>query len=275
MTAADQAIVTYEAPPVTEVVVAIAFRPLSALTVAHLGVFWRDHLEDQFPTVMERPPYDPPLEDFEGPSSTRLSLSLEEGFPAPRLWFRSADEQDLIQVQRDWFACNWRKVGPTAEYGRWSSRRRSLERWLGSFQQYLESNNLGVIQPVQCEVTYINHIEPNEYWDRHGQLDRVFRLLRPTPGSLPEPEQMQFQVQYLIMGAGSENVGRLHVNCTPVRSKKDGTPALALSLTARGLPLTESMEGAFGFLDLARERIVHAFDELTTEDMHRVWRREE
>ena len=47
----------------------------------------------------------------------------------------------------------------------------------------------------------------------------------------------------------------------------------ALTLTARGAPIGDNLEGAFAFLDLGHRSIVLGFDELTTDLMHSVWGR--
>ena len=50
-------------------------------------------------------------------------------------------------------------------------------------------------------------------------------------------------------------------------------PIFVLNLTARGEPLGDGVNGAFAFLELARDWIVKGFDELTRPEMHRVWER--
>lgn len=265
-------IVTFGDPPVTEVVVALHFRPVDHLTVAHLGVLWRDVLASVFPHVEERSPYEPPIERFDGPVGAGFSLRMDTRHPSPRLWCKSADDQELLQLQRDWFACNWRKVQPEAEYGRWPSRRAAFERWYRQFEHFVATENLGDVQPMQCEVTYINHITPNSAWTHHGQLDRLLTTIGRPQQFLPEPEEVGFRSSYVI-APHDEPLGRLHVQCDPVLNTKDGSPAYLLNLTARGRPLSGTLDGALEFFDLGREWIVKGFMALTTQEAQDAWGR--
>jgi hypothetical protein len=176
----------------------------------------------------------------------------------------------LLQVQRNWFACNWRKVSPDAEYSRWPLRRKAFDRWFGTFVNFLGEQNLGDLRPVQCEVTYINHIAPNQIWAGHGEMDRVLSVIGRAGYPLAEPEETSFRSRHIITH-GDKPVGRLHVQCDPVINTKDGSPAFLLNLTARGVPLSASREGVLGFLDLGRRWIVEGFKALTTREMHTAW----
>lgn len=262
--------VDFRDPPVSEVVVAVAFRPVPNLTVAHMGLFWRDHLIENFPHVEEQPPYDPPVERFDGPASVGPSLTFDTGFPAPRLWFKRADGQELVQVQRDWFACNWRKVDPDDAYGRWPPRRKAFAEWYGAFAAFVADSGLGPLHPTQCEVTYVNHIHRAGVWDRHGELDRVLTLAGRARNFLPSPEEISLRAQYQITVDG-QPAGRLHIQSRPVFSRRDGEPAHLLDLTARGAPADDSLEGVLRFLDLGREWVTRAFKDVTTDEMHAAW----
>lgn len=266
----DAQLPSFDDPPVTEVVVALSFRPLTQLTVAHLGMLWQQVLADTFPHIEERPPYEPPVERFDGPVSGGFSLRVGSGPPPPRLWFKSADDQELLQIQKDWFACNWRKVQPTAKYGRWPSRRRAFEQWFQAFTAFLREHNVGELKPVQCEVTYINHIFPNDAWRGHGDLDRVLTVVERAPDFLPRPQETTLRSSY-VMEVDGRPQGRFHVQCDPVLNTKDGSPAVLLNLTARGNPLDDSMDGMMEFFDMGREWIVQGFKALTTSEMHEQW----
>lgn len=267
----DEILVRFDEPPVTEVVVAVAFDSLQYLTVAHLGQLWTEELREEFPQVEERSPYEPPIESFDGPNKSQLSLTFSSQPPSPRLWFKSADDQDLLQIQNNWFACNWRKVGKDSQYSHWPSRRDAFVRWFSIFNQFLQSKGLGKIRPIQCEVTYINHIVPDGVWHRHGEIAKVFNTISDTSFSfLPEPEQIRFATTY-VMKKDGEPVGRLHLNADPVVSVKDNTHALSLNLTARGAPFGSDLDGIIEFLSMGREWIVRGFQELTTEAMHIRW----
>src|SRR6266700_1715015 len=124
---------SYDSPPVVEVVVGVAFRSLRRLPVVDLGGFWDGKLRDHFPRVQEQTPYVPPME-LSGAQSISVPNIWPLAFPHPRLWFLSNDEQELLQLQRDYLACNWRKVSPTNEYARWPNRRKAFIRWFEEFE---------------------------------------------------------------------------------------------------------------------------------------------
>jgi len=235
---------------------------------------WHASFAARFTEVQEQPPYVPPIEQFGGPlPGQQLSIVLTQLSAARRLWFLTEDGQELLQLQRDWFACNWRKVGPESEYERWPSRRDAFSRWYREFEKFVAEHRLGAIQPTQCEVTYINSIPAG---DISTGLDpsSLIRIVRHTQGGfLPAPEQTQFAVRYPIPDDKGIPIGRLHVELQPALNRADGKPLVVLNLTARGRPYDSSHEGVLRFLEQAREWVVKGFAELTTEEMQRRWER--
>lgn len=255
----------------TEVVAAVAFDIPPGLTSAHIAGWWSQELVEDFPTVTERGPYDAPVETFGDPSAGRVSLNFNIGVspPSPRYWFQSDDGTDLIQVQPDWFACNWRKVGPDAKYSNWAARRGFFERYLTQFLGYLDTIGVDQLRPRQCEVTYINHIQRNGVWATHADVGKVFSDVAPNPSDVGRLEEWKYVAKYYFNDEGVE--GRLHVAVEPVYQVQTDEPAFALNLTARGAPLENSIEGIMGFLDAGRSWIVRTFDLITTDEMHRAW----
>lgn len=260
-------------PPVTEVVVGIAFKSMAELTIPRLCELWHEKWRPTFPKTQEHPPYLPPIERFNVPSSgPTLSLELLDR-PASRLWFVTQDDQELIQVQREWFACNWRKVSPGDTYDRWPARRKAFSGYLNDLETFVTQEKLGRITATQCEVTYVNHIPIGEGWDRLGELSKVLRVVAPLNGTFPpEPEQMQLSMAFAITDERKTRVGRLHVTAQPAIRKEDRKPMIILNLTARGRPEDESNGGILTFLDRGRDWIVRTFKEITTEQMHKTWR---
>lgn len=263
---------TFSRPPVTEVVVGVSFRSLDRLSIPLIGELWLEELKEHFPKIEEHPPYEPPVEQFDSPMPGP-SLSWQFGpFPAlPRLWFLSSVGDELIQLQRNWFSCNWRKVLPEAEYGRWQPRRDAFEHWFSIFSAFLVKHEVGTVAPIQAEVTYVNHVRPSEIWQRHGQLPRFLRLAGVAKQEfLPEPEQIQLASQYLISNEDVP-VGRLHVTAQPGLQADTNERIYVLTLTARGRPEGEGADGLLRFLDRGREWIVKGFVDMTTPDAHKDW----
>ena len=69
-----------------------------------------------------------------------------------------------------------------------------------------------------------------------------------------------------------DETGRLHVMAQPAWDS-NGQRIWTINLMARGRPMGEGIEGAFGFFDVGREWIVRGFMDLTTASMHRHWGR--
>lgn len=221
--------------------------------------------------MTERPPYDAPVETLGEPTSRGVSLHLElsTGPPSPRYWFQSRDESDLIQIQPNWFACNWRKVSPDAQYANWGARREFFAEYFSRFLGFLEGRGFGPVQPIQCEVTYINHISGSGVWDNHGDVGRVFRGISVPPTGVCDLEQWQHSARYHFRDV--HGGGRLHASVDPVFRTETKEPIFALNLTARGAPEGDTVTDVMNFMDLARDRIVRTFDVMTTPEMHPAW----
>ena len=261
-------------PPLAETVLSLQFEPLAGLTAAHVGVLWQ-RFRDRLPIIEEHQRLPPALEKFGPPSPPQVEVTVDEKPPVPRLWFLNEQETELIQVQSDRFVHNWRKMQSLDPYPRYEPIRDKFRDEVKTLGQFLKDERLGSLAVNQCEVTYVNHIEPSGVWERHGQLEAVLRNWSglPSAGFLPESELGSVRLSYVMHGEAQKPIGRLHVNLQPAWKKADSSPILTLNLTARGAPLREGIEGAFAFFDLGRRWIVKGFDDLTTSDMHAVWER--
>jgi hypothetical protein len=62
-----------------------------------------------------------------------------------------------------------------APYPTYENIRGPFENDLRAFKDFLIKEDLGTLTPVQCEITYVNHISRDSVWKSHGQLDQVFR----------------------------------------------------------------------------------------------------
>jgi len=265
----------YTLPPVVEVVAAVRFVDLPPVISAGLGEFWRSRLAAELPDFTAQPPYQAPVEQFDRRFSTpEFSLDVTNIPPLPRFWFSAASGDELVQLQPNWLACNWRKVTPDARYGRWRLRRGAFLQHYRKLSDWVEERG-APITPNQCEVTYINHIYPiPNVWSKHAEAHKVFRGIQPI--ELPEgiqAEQAVWQAQYLL-GAENETMGRLHVKVQPAFSLKGDVPIFVMELTARGAPPTPSLDGVMEFLDQGRHAVVTMFGRTTTPEAHEEWGKE-
>jgi uncharacterized protein (TIGR04255 family) len=256
-------------PPVDEVALSIQFPPIPGFNVQHFGMYWQ-RVRNEYPRFEVRPPITNLVEQFAPTAVGRqIGFALVD-VPEIRGWYLDQTGNRLIQVQRDRFVHNWRKLTGNEAYPRYPSLRETLEKEWHRFCEFLKDEKLEQPKANQCEVLYVNNIEYEKGWSGYGELDRVVATLA-TPKSknrfLPAPERVTMQVVYRL----EDSAGRLHVQFNPVIRARDGKEVLQMSLTARGAPKSSSDEDVFAWLDLGRKWVVRGFADFTTSEMHTVW----
>jgi uncharacterized protein (TIGR04255 family) len=266
---------TYTNPPVVEVVAAVRFEELPAPVALGVSEFWRAKLASDLPDFSSQGPYQAPVEQFDRPSQVpEFTLDLMTAPPMPRVWLTSASGDELVQLQTNWMACNWRKVAPSSAYGRWGSRRDAFQRIYEALESWIEERGFS-LRPNQCEVTYINHVYPSDdLWTSHTEAHRVFTGVAEEsvpPGM--RAEQREWQSQFRFEGPHGMP-GRLHLKVQPAFNVKDDVPIFVMELTARGAPAEPTMAAALDFLDEARRAVVTTFGAATTPDAQRKWGRQ-
>jgi len=265
-------------PPVTEVVLGVQFDPIKGLRTPQIGMLWQE-FKDRLSVTEEQAPLESVIERFGAARRPAGSVQIQmlDAPPTPRCWFLNEAGSELIQIQPDRFIRNWRKVGKDDEYPRYQRKLRpAFADEYARFVAFIEKEKLGELTPNQCEVTYVNLIAPCEVWHDHAEADKVVTVLSQhySDDFGGKPEDMRLEMRYVIPNDAGEPIGRLHVSLDPVFHLKDSTPMLRLSLTARGRPEGEDVDGVLRFLDLGRAWVVRVFASVTTKEMHEVWRRQ-
>ncbi len=260
----------YEHPPVVETVLAVAFRPVPLLSTVEIVQFWQEHLETEFPRATEQARYEPAIERFDDPFVIKAGeFRVGVGAQPMRYWFESQDGETLIQLQSDWLGFNWRKRN--SEYRRFGPGRAQLRQAWDRLQQFVQERGQGPLDPIQCEVTYVNHILPvNGVWSTHSDLHKVCTLADfPETGGLPQAENQSLQARFSM---GEDATGRLHVACQPAFSTDEfHRPIFAMTLTARGAPAGRGIVGVEAFFEVGHRWIVGMFEQLTTPELHAAW----
>lgn len=186
------------------------FEPLDGLRTPQLGFLWQRY-RDRFPKFEERLLLDPSVEQYGGEGVVVPTLQLQpiDGPPAPRLWFISRDDTRLIQVQRDRFVHNWRKVTDAGQYPRYREVRETFGHELEEFRHFLDAEKLGELVPNQCEVTYVNNLVAGAGWDRLGELDEILAIWSGATNKkfLPEPEDVSLAIRYPIRDEAGRPMG--------------------------------------------------------------------
>jgi len=246
------------------------FKPLEGLLAPHLGLLW-DRLKEQYPRCEEVPPLAPIVERFDDSPSVQLSITDKP--PLPRIWFIRENETGIIQVQRDRFLHNWKKVRPDDEYPRYTRVMELFRGHLATFDSFVKDIGLGGVEPLQYELTYVNHIPKGEGVEDLDRIGSVFPdfTWRPSDGRfLPMPEHINWRASFPL----PERAGRLHVTIRNGVRREDDHPLLLLELTARGIGRDSSRDEMWKWFDLGHDWIVRAFADLTDKCVQRdVWNR--
>lgn len=258
----------YENPPLTEVVCGVLFNPLEELKIPYIGLFW-EQFRSQFPNTVEVEPIVPVVEKYDdaGPVNDR-----DFDF-APRIWFVSEDNTRLIQLQKNRFHYNWRKYIPSDEYPRYGVVMSEFREYFAAFLEFLNKNNIGTVQPIQYEITYINHIPLGQGWHSLEDVGRVFPCLSKIDngsGFLPASDNFNLRKSYPF----PNREGRLHFSVRSAARTDTGEQILLVELTARGIPKDLTWDSKVSWFDRSREWIVRGFTDLTDNDIQQTyWRR--
>lgn len=207
--------IEFSGSPVVEVALAVAFQPIPNLRTIEFGRLWEDGFRSRFPKVQEQPRIEMATEQF-GPlaGAPPFSFQILESPLLPRLWFLNEDETQLVQLQNDWFARNWRQMQTGRNYPHYPQIRGPFEDDLRAVLAHLERHSLGSFKPTQCEITYTNHIPiggggPADVRD----VLTVFRAGSDL-GQLGNPDNVRAALQWIIR-TDDEPIGRLHITADP------------------------------------------------------------
>ncbi|MGQ0680429.1 MAG: TIGR04255 family protein [Actinomycetota bacterium] len=264
----------YRKPPVTEVALAVRFQPVEAMSPLTVARLYGTRFEkDGFPQFQEKTAVQMPLEQF-GRSARipEFRIEIAESLDARRYWFVNSDQSQLVQIQRDWFARNWRRVADLP-YPRYPSVREPFHADLEFLDSFLQDQGAGGINPIQCELTYVNELAPMPgVWEKHGDVDQLMRWWSAGRADQwhPDFEEVHLSIAFIIK-IEEKAVGRLRLNLVPGYTRAEGSPVYLLTLTARGAPLDQGLAGTMDFLDIGHDWIVRTFDSFTSERLHEIW----
>ncbi len=256
----EESLPEYKNPPVSEVITGVYFKKIP-FQLPHFGLLWEQFRKD-YPRFEEATPL-----------ITDVELAGTPDFPMPRVWFVSADQTGVIQVQHSYFLTNWRKVKSNDAYPRYHKVMKQYRDRLERFTKFLESHELPSIEPVQYEMTYVNHIPQGQGWNDLGDIGNVF------PDVSWRKETRRFfgvyeTVSYATGFSLPNGMGRLRAAIRSARRREDNAPVFTLELTARGKPEAGGEADSWDWYAIAREWIVRGFADLTSEEVQKtIWER--
>jgi uncharacterized protein (TIGR04255 family) len=259
----------FDHPPVIETVLGVQFAPLTGLSTAHLGWFWKKYLDNQWEKVAEVVPLPDQFERFEPGPPGPVQFKIEPLRLPGRLQISWANDGRMIQIQPTRFHLNWNRIG--GEYPRYKIVREEFDRYFGTFCRFLAEAKLGEIVPNQWELTYIDSIPPGPLWstpaDWHEVLPGLFASRQPSVGVRLESFGGEWHYEIL------QQRGRLHVSVQHARVGNDPTPVLLVQTTARGSIGKEAVANLEEGLELGHRAAVDTFVKITSDKAHRAWGR--
>jgi uncharacterized protein (TIGR04255 family) len=143
----------------------------------------------------------------------------------------------------------------------------TIENFFGKFE-------LGELKPIECELTYINHIPKGQEWNTIDDLPKIFTDFvwkQKEKRFLPNPENIAWQAEFPL----PEKKGHLIVSLKQAIRAEDKVPLLVLELKTRGIGESSSLEATREWFDLAHKWIVQGFTDLITPEIQDIWEREE
>ena len=161
--------------PVQEVGFSVQFAPLSPnlMDIAALG----GRFERNFPICQQVAPL-PPLEFFPTPMMEIVQLPAES---LPRVWFISEDSHGLIQIQRDRFGFNWRRLAPPeipAEYPGYVDLRAKYAENLDALAEWSRARSLDAPEFQIAELLYVNLV-PVEIQGQKRRISDILAFYEP------------------------------------------------------------------------------------------------
>ncbi|MGI8640407.1 MAG: TIGR04255 family protein [Pyrinomonadaceae bacterium] len=252
-------------PPVIETVLGVEFKPLQSWQIPHFGLFW-NRIRSNYQRFAVQPPLPGQVEKF-GNEQNTLTISLNKS-PEARCWFFDDNGNWLLQIQNNRFISNWKRASPS--YPNYKGFNERFEREWNRFNEFLNTEKLGQLHLLQCEVSYINHIEVNINFDDLGDIFPIWGEINKE-GFLPKPEAVGFNTAYVI----PENRGRLYVAMQPVVRHSDFKAVIQLAITAKVKIASDNNNGMIEALKLAHEWVVCGFTDFTSDKMHEVWQRKQ
>jgi uncharacterized protein (TIGR04255 family) len=253
---------SYLHPPVNEVVCGIRFQLSPNFTLPYIGLLW-SKFREKYPRVEHAAPI------AVGPG--QLLIDTVTGVPLPRVLFINKQDNQLVQFQQDRIYFNWRQRQDV--YPRYENVIQNFEEVLDTVEAFFKESELGDFIPVECELTYLNHIPKRAGRETVEELQRVFRDFswHGPPRFLPNPINMSWNMRFAL----PEKKGHLNVSLKEGTLKENNTSVFVLNLTAKGPIQATDRSGIREWFDTAHVWIVCGFADLTTEKIQKEdWKRE-
>ncbi len=256
--------VRFKNPPINELIIGVYFNPpIFPLRSEHIGLLW-SRFRDDFPKVEQREPF------FVGALDNPSAQITSNEFPfMPRYWFVSEDEVNLIQIQKDAFLLNWRKR--EAEYPHFDERLKPcFVDYLSKFKKFLlEEFGMSDIEIGICELTYIDVIEPCDFWQGPQDTSRLIPSFVTPDFGIETGSATAFNCVYHHK-AEPELQLRTSIQ-TGESTAEPKSPRLILEFKALGQPAIAEPLDIVRWYDRAHDAIIAQFLSMTDKQIQRTY----
>ena len=178
------------------------FSLLIGFSAPHLGEIWQEFKEFGFIYTTTHESIPPVIEPFSGQiPEPQVQISNVPDFH--RILFIHEDGNQILQVQRDRFTFNWRKIEEEQKYPGFSSIFASFENFYTRFRENLKNQEIGEIVPLQYELGYINQLRHGDGWDTLGDIGKIYLMFVNSQQShsfWAEAESVILQTAFPIVG---------------------------------------------------------------------------
>ena len=258
-----ESLAKYKNSPVIETVLGVEFKPIIGWQIPHFGLYW-NRIRHKYQNCSVQPPLPEQVERFsKEPATITINLPAHNDV---RCWFFDENQNWLLQVQNNRFISNWKRKTPA--YPAYEGFCDRFDDQWDRFRDFLSKEGLGTPEILQCEISYVNHIELER--DFEG-LDQIFPVWRgfPEGNMLSKPEAIAFNTVYII----PENIGRLYIAMQPVVRHADLKTVIQLAVTAKVKVASKEGYDLKRALKIAHEHVVNGFTNFTSFKMHELWER--
>jgi uncharacterized protein (TIGR04255 family) len=239
--------VRFNQAPVVEVSFGVRYPPLQQLQSAHFGLFWASIITE-FDATSDQPPI---------VESPQKAVSEEVIF-ARRVWLVHRQKNLLIQLQRDRFHLNWRKLGEGVDYPGFETLVPQFERYVNSWFGFLEKHAIGFPEAMNGMLTYVNQVPV----DSLASGGRVFTGLNESMSMLPVFEKLE---GLSWAATFTDPCGRISADVKTFRNKSEASKRmLQLELKADSASDLKDSRALFEWIRVAHKSLVESFTSLTT-----------
>ena len=197
----EQQTITFENPPIDEIMCSVIFEPITELRAGHFGLLWQKFRPD-FPGTEDQNLTSPVTEEY---------YKNLDALPLPRIWFEHKDGNELIQMQFNRFIHNWRRIRLDDTYPGYPIVIENFEKYLSCLEDFLSEERLGNIIPLHYEIAYINNILENEGWETISDLEKVFPNFISYKGQNTLPSSVR-EINYQMVFSLPDDSGQLQLS---------------------------------------------------------------